>query len=31
MGQYQKSFEAPPKTFTPLVLGVGTGGEGGGQ
>ncbi|RDU98605.1 hypothetical protein [Trinickia dinghuensis] len=31
MGQYQKSFEAPPQTFTPLVLGVGNGGGGGGS
>lgn len=30
MGMYQKSFEAPPQTFTPFVLGVGGGGGGGG-
>ncbi|MBU6488330.1 MAG: hypothetical protein KGQ57_10935 [Burkholderiales bacterium] len=30
MGQYQKSFDAPPPTFTPFVLGVGNGGGGGG-
>ena len=30
MGQYQKSFDAPPPTFTPLVIGVGNGGGGGG-
>lgn len=30
MGQYQKSFDSPPPTFTPLVIGVGNGGGGGG-
>jgi hypothetical protein len=30
MGQYQKSFDSPPTTFTPLVIGVGNGGGSGG-